>query len=351
MNNRKNNVFFILICCLLLTSVSGCRPAAEQVSRSGFYFDTIITITLYNTSNEGYIDHCFELAEKYERKFSNTIMDSEISLINQNAGQFVTVSDETLSLLQSAIDYGEKSDGFFDITIGPLTKLWDISSVSSRLQTDKNEAEASVLPSKEEVLKTLQHVDYHTIEIANHQVRLIDKKASIDLGGIAKGYIADRMKGYLNENGITSGIINLGGNVLTLGEKESKEPYKIGIQKPFGKNGESIGTLSVKDASVVSSGIYERYYRVNDEIYHHILDPTTGYPVKNELWQVTIISQSSLDGDALSTACFSLGLDAGLDLIESLDQVEAIFVTSQEEIITSSGIGSDIMFSASESLN
>lgn len=351
MNKRKKNLFFLLICCLLLTSVSGCSPAAEQVSRSGFYFDTIITITLYNTSNEGYIDHCFELAEKYERKFSNTIMDSEISLINQNAGQFVTVSDETLSLLQSAIDFGEKSDGFFDITIGPLTKLWDISSVSSRLQTENNEAEASVLPSKEEVLKTLQHVDYHTIEIANHQVRLVDKKASIDLGGIAKGYIADRMKEYLNENGITSGIINLGGNVLTLGEKESKEPYKIGIQRPFGNNGESIGTLSVKDASVVSSGIYERYYRVNDKIYHHILDPTTGYPVKNELWQVTIISQSSLDGDALSTACFSLGLDAGLDLIESLDQVEAIFVTCREEIITSSGIGSDILFSAEESLN
>ena len=98
MNKRKKNLFFLLICCLLLTSVSGCSPAAEQVSRSGSYFDTIITITLYNTSNEGYIDHCFELAEKYERKFSNTIMDSEISLINQNAGQFVTVSDETLSV-------------------------------------------------------------------------------------------------------------------------------------------------------------------------------------------------------------------------------------------------------------
>ena len=146
------------------------------------------------------------------------------------------------------------------------------------------------------------------------------------------------MKAYLTSQGINSGFINLGGNVLTLGEKADATDYTIGIQRPFDESGNTITTVEVKDKSVVTSGIYERYYRVNGKIYHHILDVSTGYPYDNGLYSVTIISDSSMDGDALSTICFALGLDKGMELIESLDDVEAVFVTDDYEIISSSGV-------------
>jgi thiamine biosynthesis lipoprotein len=191
-------------------------------------------------------------------------------------------------------------------------------------------------------------VDYQKIEITGNQVRLVDPASKIDVGGIAKGYIADQMRAYLNGEGITTGVISLGGNVLTLGEKEGDDVYTIGIQKPFAETGTALGTIRIKDASVVSSGIYERYYRVDGQLYHHILDTATGYPVTNNLEQVTIISEKSMDGDALSTTCFALGLDEGMKLVEDTAGVEAVFVTDDGEVHTSSGIGddADIQFTA-----
>ena len=337
---------FLLAVLFVLTAVSSCGFSQQKVSRSGFYFDTIITITLYGTANEGYIDKCFELAKNYERKFSNTIASSEISRINSNAGSYVEVSDETLELIQAGIRYGEISGGRFDITVGRLSELWNFSRIAESLESEDNEADASVLPDPKDVKSAAKHVDYTAVKLKGSKVKLTDKNAMLDLGGIAKGYIADRMREYLRGEGITSGIINLGGNVLTLGEKADGSSYTIGIQKPFAPSGTSLGTLSVADASVVSSGIYERYYRLDGTLYHHILDTGTGYPVENNLYQVTIISSSSMDGDALSTTCFALGLEDGMKLVEDTDGVEAIFVTDDGEVHPSSGIGDDIVFRA-----
>lgn len=341
---KQKRICLTLISCILLTFFSACGKQEESVSRSGFYFNTIITITLYNTSNEGLIDQCFQIANQYEQLFSNTLENSDISRINANAGEFVEVDEKTVNVIQKGIHYGKLSDGFFDITIGPLSGLWNISQLAVSSDSDNNEVSSSVIPQKQDLLKALTHIDYKKILISGNQVKLTDKKARLDLGGIAKGYIADEMKAFLNEQGITTGIINLGGNVLTLGPKADQTPYSIGIQKPFADQRTILGTLKVKNASVVSSGIYERYITVNNQIYHHIIDPTTGYPVENELWQVTIISQSSIDGDALSTTCFALGTENGLALVESLDGVEAIFVSNDGTITSSSGIGTDIQF-------
>ena len=200
------------------------------------------------------------------------------------------------------------------------------------------------LPSKDEIAEALSHVNYKNIEIKGNDVCLLDPQAKLDLGGIAKGYIADQMRSYLRDQGITEGVISLGGNVLTLGEKASGDNYAIGIQKPFAASGTSLGVIKVKDASVVSSGIYERYYRIGDKIYHHILDTTTGYPIENDLYQVTIISKSSMDGDALSTTCFALGLEEGMNLIENTKDTEAIFVTNDGKPHCSSGIGNTVIF-------
>ncbi len=335
----------------ILSSCSFFRASSDDymkktVSASGFYFDTIITITLYGTDDETYIDECFCLASQYEQLFSNTVEDSEISQINKNAGtgSYTTVSDETLALVLAGIDYGKLSDGAFDITIGKLSDLWNFSEIAANLDTEDNEADSSVLPSPKEIESLLSHIGYENILIEGNRILLTDSEAEIDLGGIAKGYIADRMKEYLNAQGCSCGYINLGGNVLTLGGKPDGSSYSIGIQMPFGESGEILGVVTVPDQSVVTSGVYERYYRVDGQLYHHILDVNTGYPCDSGLYEVTIISDSSMDGDALSTVCFILGLENGLQLIESLNETEAIFVTSGYEIYTTSGIGDTIGF-------
>lgn len=345
----------VCVMILLSTFLSACsffggaspdNYMKQKVSSSGFYFDTIITITLYGTEDASYIDECFALASKYENLFSNTKEDSEISRINANAGtgNYVTVSDETLELILDGIAYGSLSGGAFDITIGKLSDLWNFSEIAANLDAEDNEADVSVLPSPEEIQSLLPHVGYENIVIDQNRVLLTDPEAKIDLGGIAKGYIADRMKEYLNAEGCTCGYINLGGNVLTLGQKPDGASYSIGIQMPFGESGETLGVVTVSDKSVVTSGVYERYYRIDGQLYHHILDTGTGYPCDTGLYEVTIISDSSMDGDALSTTCFILGLEKGLQLIESLDETEAIFVTSSYEIYTTSGIGDTIGF-------
>ena len=152
------------------------------------------------------------------------------------------------------------------------------------------------------------------------------------------------MKAFLNENGAAEGTINLGGNVLCLGEKKDGSRYRIGIQKPFDEHGTAAAVVEVTDQTVVSSGIYERYITVDDKIYHHILNPATGYPYENNLLGVTIICPDSVDGDGLSTTCFSLGLDQGMELAESLSNVEAIFITDDYQFHCSSGIGDTIPF-------
>lgn len=323
---------------------SGCGSAStETLTKSGFYFNTVISVTLYAGGSEQLLDDCFALAEKYENYFSNTIPDSDISRINDAAGSPVTVHDETIALLQEGISYGELSGGKFDITIGKLSNLWDISTKALLDQTD-----ASMIPSDDDIRAALSTVNYRSIEIDGNEVTLLNPDAKIDLGGIAKGYIADKMKAFLNENGVTSGFINLGGNVLALGPKEDGSAYTIGIQKPFGLENEAIVSVSVTDETVVSSGVYERYFTVDGKRYHHILDTGTGYPYDNGLLGVTIITKDSVDGDGLSTTCFSLGLTDGMALIESLDNTEAIFITDDYEIHVSSGMGKSIPYTILE---
>lgn len=342
---KKNKFICLFLCMILITGLlTGCSNSNAKVTKSGFYFDTIIKITLYGINSEKYIDGCFDLAKKYEDTLSNKIATSEVSQINQNAGSYVTVSDDTLELIQEGIRYGKLSDGAFDITIGKLSDMWNFSEIAENLQSDDNETDASVLPSDAKIASAVSHVDYTNIQISGNQVMLTDPECELDLGGIAKGYIADRMKDYLNEQGVHSGFINLGGNVLTIGEKSNSEKYKIGIQKPFDETGNSIGIVQVTDKSIVSSGVYERYYKVDGKLYHHILNPKTGYPYENNLYEVTIISDKSVDGDGLSTTCFALGLEKGMDLIESIPNTEAVFITDDYQTHTTSGIGADITF-------
>ena len=326
----KKQAAILLFCALCL--LFGCaRPSDAPLTKTGFYFNTVISITIYD-GDESLLDDCFEIAKRYEDLFSATIPSSEISSINEAKGTPVCVSDETVDLLKKGLSYCEMSDGGFDITIGALSSLWNFS---------ENDG---TLPDPSEIEAACSTVNYHNISLRGNEVCLENPDARIDLGGIAKGYIADRMKSYLNENGITEGMVNLGGNVLCLGEKADKTNYRIGIQMPFGEHGELAGILDVSDGTVVSSVVYERYIEVDGKRYHHILNPATGYPYENGLLSVTILCENSADGDGLSTACFSLGLDEGMALIERLPDTEAVFLTDDYRFHCSSGIGDVISF-------
>lgn len=315
-------LYAFIVLCIVTVLLCGCSlTTKEPLSTTGFYFDTVITITLYDSKNEELLNTCFDYCKDYENTVSRTIKTSDISKINHAKGQPVEVSDTTIELVEKGIEFAELTDGAFDITIAPLMELWDIKNNSGNV------------PSESDITEALSHVNYKNIVIEGNVVTLTDPNAAIDLGGIAKGYIADQLKQYLLSEGVTSAIINLGGNVLTVGEKPDGTPFNIGIQKPFDKQNATITSVSVKDSSVVTSGSYERYFQVDDTIYHHILNTETGYPCNNGLLSVTILSEESIDGDALSTACFALGLDEGRKLIESLDDIDAIFVTQKFEII------------------
>lgn len=327
---------FIVFLLFLSPLLTGC---GKPMTKSGFYFNTVITVSTYDAVSEQTMEECFSLARQYEEYFSNTIPESDISKINASGGTPVTVHDETIELLETAIAYGDMSGGKFDITIGKLSDLWDISTKTLLEETD-----ATMIPSNADIQSALATIDYHNIQIDGNEVTLLNPAAKLDLGGIAKGYIADRMKAFLNEHGVTSGYINLGGNVLVLGPQSGGKNYTIGIQKPFSLDNEAIASVEVSDETVVTSGIYERYFQVDGVLYHHLLDTSTGYPYDNNLLSVTIITKNSVDGDALSTTCFSLGLDDGMALVESLEGTEAIFITSDSKIHTSSGMGTAIPY-------
>lgn len=336
---RKLTALILATLLLFCQLISGCGKTNEPITKSGFYFNTVISVTIYENASEEDLDECFDLAEQYENFFSNTIPDSDVSKINAATGTPVTVHDETIELLKTGIAYGKLSEGRFDITIGKLSDLWDISTKALLEETD-----ASMIPSDADIAAALATVDYRNIRINGNEVTLLDPDARIDLGGIAKGYIADRMKEFLNERGITNGFINLGGNVLALGGKADGGAYTIGIQKPFAQDNSAIASVEVTDETVVSSGVYERNFTVDGTLYHHILDVSTGHPYDNGLAGVTIITKNSVDGDALSTTCFSLGLEDGMALIEELEDTEAIFITTDNEIYTSSGMGTTVPY-------
>ena len=309
---------FLLSAALGLT---GCtNPAKESIEKTGIHFDTVINIKLYDTDNISLLDNCFKFCDEFEQTISRTIETSEIYQINHANGNPVEVSDVTIDLLQKGIEYGELTNGKFDITVAPLSELWDFKN---------NPGE---LPSQNAIDEALSHVNYKNILINGNTVTLTDPAAAIDLGGIAKGYMADQLKEYLLSEGVESALINLGGNMLAIGSKPDGSEFNIGIQKPFDKQGTTITSVKTDDYSIVSSGVYERCFELNDRIYHHILDTETGYPYENGLLSVTILSPKSVDGDALSTSCFALGLEEGMKLIESLENTEAIFITDDYKL-------------------
>lgn len=316
---RKKITAFLCAAVLLL---SGCSrlPAEDDLIYTDTLFDTVIRIEVRDPVDRKVLEGCEKLCKKYDALFSKTNENSDIVRINTAGGAAVEVSADTIELIKKGLYYCELSGGLFDITIGSVSALWDFK------------AEEPAVPSQDAIAGALSHVNYKNVIIQDNTVRLADPNAALDVGAIAKGYIADRIKEYLKEQDVSHAVINLGGNVLTLGTKTDGSKYNIGIQRPFDETGAAITSVKIADQSVVTTGIYERYFEVNGTIYHHVLAPSTGYPCENTLHSVTIITDSSLTADALSTVCFLLGYDRGMNMVKQLDNVDAIFITDDDEI-------------------
>ena len=377
------------------------QSSEREYTLNDFYFDTVISIRFYaGESGEDLIDGCRSICDEIQHTFSRTDENSELYADNHREKEVVEVSAPLAFLVQTGLDYYDLSGGKFDITIAPLSDLWDFKSgdaivpeeaaIQSALRKvdasavhvrwdsgsgkDQAEEEAGDMPETEAGAEDMSESETGAEDVPETEVGTEDMPETgkdaedmpemeradtpemetepeikpdpepeaytgeegkavlyfdnpdtmIDLGALVKGYAADRLSAYLKKEGVTSGLINLGGNVLAIGPKPDGSAWKIGIQKPFDTG--IVDTVEVADQSVVSSGVYERCFEKNGKLYHHILDPTTGYPAETGLWGVSIISDSSLTGDALSTTCLLLGIDEASELIRPMDGVRAIFV-------------------------
>lgn len=339
---RLLSVTLLISFCFLF---AGCEQTQtntdeqEPVSVSDFKLNTVVDIKIYDSRDRSLLDDCLSLCDRYELVFSRTNEDSELYRLNhredqgQESGSFPykistdpdsqketwMISPQLADLLDEGLAFTKESGGAFDIAIAPLTSLWDFT------------AEDPQVPADNDIQTALPLCSSDGVELNGQKLTLPSPDTAFDVGAIAKGYIADRISEYLKKSGVKSAIINLGGNVLCIGGRPDGEPFKVGVQKPFADRNETAAVVDINGRSVVSSGIYERCFKQDGKLYHHILDPHTGYPYDNGLISVTIISDRSVDGDALSTTCFALGLKKGLTFAEKKG-VQAVFITKDYEL-------------------
>lgn len=300
-----------------------------MINKKYYALGTLINLSVAEPATVDDLDAAFSLIQHYEDKLTVNRDKSEVMSINQNAGiRAVSVPDDTYDLIKKAVLVSRKHLGF-NVAIGPLVKLWKIGFKGANK------------PADSDIKTRLSEIDPNMIELNDEQHSVFLKKAGmeIDLGGIAKGWIADRIKDQWLKSGIESGIIDLGGNVLLVGlSLRPDSQWKIGIQNPVQKRNVPVGVLQTVEKSIGTSGIYERKLVIDGHEYHHMFDSLTGYPIANNLASVTIISDRSVDGEIWSTIGFYQGMEKGLALIEEQPNIEAIFITRDLEVVTTSGL-------------
>lgn len=308
--NHKNRYFspflliLVLVLSLTLSSVllAGCTSSSQPITKTTFALDTVVSITYYDKKDEQAVSDALSSLSDYELIFSRTNADSELYKVNQaiSSGSAVHVSSDLYLALCMSRAASLISDGKFDFTLGMVSDLWNFTG------EDPHVPDASVLS------EAMSHAGYeHVIltsgDSADHILVSDEPELSIDLGGMAKGYIGSMVKQQLIDSGVTSALINLGGNVVTIGSKPDGKPFQIGISKPEKDSSDYVTTVEVSDACVVTSGIYQRYFEENGSWYHHILDSSTGYPINSDVASCSIVCENSALADILSTTLFAIG--------------------------------------------
>lgn len=345
MNKKKciiSALAMIIITIMLIVigkGVNSKKYTGELISKTAFYLDTFVTVQVYDceenysasvtNADEMYdlVENAVNLCGKYELIFSKKNADSEVYKFNNSDKTDVEISKELYNVIDKSLHYSKISDGKFDITVSKLSDVWNF----------KNE----IVPDEATIAEALNTVNYENISLAENNGKYyltVNGSSELDLGSIAKGFIADEIKEYLTSNGIQNGMINLGGNMIAIGNKPDGSSYNIGIQKPFSSEADLICTVIVNDKTIVTSGIYERMFEQGGKIYHHIIDPINGYPSDTGIYSATIIAEKSVDADALSTVCVLLGTDKAIELINSIDDVECVIVDENYKIWMSDGV-------------
>jgi thiamine biosynthesis lipoprotein len=300
----------------------------QEPSRTEFALGTLCHITLFEQGQDKVYDDVFARIREIENLMSVNIPSSDVSRVNAAAGiEPVKVHEETFAVIKLALYYAKLSGGAFDPSVGPIVSLWGIGGGRPRV------------PSQAEINEILPIVNWQYVELDEEtlSVFLTRRDMALDLGGIAKGYAADEAAAVIKKAGIERAIINLGGNIVTCGERKDGKPWRVGVQNPNDDRDKYIGVLQVTEKSVVTSGVYERFFEKEGRRYHHIFSPNSGYSADNGLLSVTIIAPRSIDADALSTAVFVLGYERGSALIESLAETEAVFIFSDLGVRKTSG--------------
>lgn len=324
---QKKSVLFFFIGISIVYLISCQKKPISPIEQTIFALDTVVHIKIYDTENMEILEQAMQMVQDYEKIFSAHHQEAELYRLNHRprSMQEIEISKELAEVIAKGLYYATLSEGKFDISIAPVQELWDF------------ESDIPKLPNEKALKEALKKVDYQAISLNGQTISFTNPDTMIDLGSIAKGYIADKIREYLLSQGVKSALINLGGNVLCIGKKPNGEYFQIGLQKPFKDREETIGAVEVEDVSVVSSGVYERNFFLDGVNFHHILDSTTGYPYQNGIAQVSIIAESSCEADVLSTTCFVLGVERASQFIESLSRTYAIFVMEDGEIIYTRG--------------
>ncbi|EME7199781.1 FAD:protein FMN transferase [Enterococcus faecium] len=339
---RKKLLFSLITLSISFMVLTGCTNSTKNTTTESsastkilkdpysdeqFLLGTYVRIRVYDEGKESALKPAFDRVKELGDKITINQKGSEIDEVNEQAGiKPVKVSDDVYTLVKRAYEYSQDSQGGFDMAIGAITQLWRIGFDDARK------------PSQEEIDQALKLVDYHKIELNDKEktVYLKEKGMIIDLGAIAKGYITDEVVKALKKQGVTTAIVDLGGNVYVLGysPRGENQDWTVGIQDPNMARGSVLGSIKERNKTLVTSGIYERYLEVDGKKYHHLFDPKTGYPFDNDIASVTIITDKSIDGDGLSTAVFSMGVKKGLEYVESElnNGTEAIFVTKDDKV-------------------
>lgn len=346
------------------------KNSNTPIVREGFFFDTYVSVMIYD-SKDNYSDEiasqndienllatCMSMCSEYENVFSRTLETSELYKLNHNPdfinGADLYVSDTLSECITKTLEYSGVFGIKYSIMSGTLCDLWDYNN--------------ETIPENDDIVSNCIAIDAYKLTVINNRIKLtfnvenfkqsaekygyvnlandtgtniLMPNVEINLGSSAKGYIADKICEYLKDNGINDAIIDLGGNIVVIGDKYDGSMYKIGIKKPFSEENESYAVCKVADKAVVTSGIYERYFEKNGTIYHHIIDCSTGYPVSNDILSVTIITDDSLLADCYSTGCLLIGKDNALTLINDTEGVECVIIDKSYNIHLSNGLTYD----------
>jgi len=329
----KRQLFCLTAMFLLLSALfSGCGAQHSSDHDVSFavrddLFGTVISITIHDDAPESLLDLSFDAIEDIDIRMSVNRADSELSRLNANTSGTYAVSPDLFALLDNALTYSARTNGTFDASIGAVSALWTAQGVFA------------VRPSDDDISEKLPLVGFEQITLSDDgRTVYMPAGMRIDLGAIAKGHAADLVRDMLEEHGVRHAILYFGGDIYAVGTRPDGSNWRIAITSPHLGDNDFAAIVEVSDAAVFTSGNYERFFEQNGVHYHHILDPKTGFPADSGLISVTVISASGITADALSTAGFIWGLEEGVRLLERLDGIEGIFITSDNRVYTTTGI-------------